>query len=62
MTGLHLRIDPIPGGFEVALYGAALGRVCRIATYSTRLEAVDRAILEEHERGVPLIVGEVRLD
>lgn len=54
--GLSIRINEIAGGFEVALHGAAIGRVCRIASYPTRREAVDRAVLEERERGVPLIV------
>ncbi|MBA4758856.1 hypothetical protein [Sphingosinicella sp.] len=54
--GLSIRINEISDGFEVALHGAAIGRVCRIASYPTRREAVDRAVLEERERGVPLIV------
>ena len=57
----YLRINELPDGkFEVALHARLAGRLFRIASYPTRLEAVNRAILEEHERGVPLIVGEVR--
>lgn len=57
----HLRINELPDGrFEVALHARLAGRLFRIASYPTRLEAVNRAILEEHERSVPLIVEEVR--
>lgn len=56
-----IRINELPDGrFEVALHARLAGRLFRIASYGTRLEAVNRAILEEHERGVPLVVEEVR--
>lgn len=57
---LHIRVLKREDGHAVALFGDAIGRVCRIASYPTRLEAVNRAILEEQERGVPFIVEEVR--
>lgn len=56
--GIHLRIAEISDGFEVALHGVALGKLFRISVHQTRLEAVDRAVLEEHERGVPLIIDD----
>jgi hypothetical protein len=56
-----IRVNELPDGkFEVALHARLAGRLFRIASYPTRLEAVNRATLEEHERGVPLIVGEVQ--
>ena len=52
---LHLRIEATEGGHAVALYGSALGRVLTVITLPTRAEAVQRAELEEKERGVPFV-------
>jgi len=57
-SGLHLRIDSCADGWEVALHGHAIGKVCRIAAFPTRAEAVSRAELEEKERSVPFVVEE----
>ena len=55
-SGLHIRVDPCPEGWEVALHGRAIGKVCRVAAFPVRTEAVQRAEIEEKERGVPFVV------
>ncbi len=54
-SGLHIRVDPCPEGWEVTLHGHAIGKVCRVAAFPVRAEAVQRALLEEKERGVPFV-------